>query len=36
MMTMDGRLLELYQQSRITKETLLNTGSKYEFVSKQV
>jgi len=36
MMTMDGRLLELYQQSRITKETLLNTCSNYEFVSKQV
>lgn len=36
MMTMDNSLFELYQQGRITKETLLNTCNNYEFVSKRV
>ena len=36
MMTMDTSLLELYQQGRITKETLLNTCNNYELVSKRV
>lgn len=36
MMTMDTSLLELYQQERITKETLLNTCNNYELVSKRV
>ena len=36
MMTMDNSLFELYQQGRITKETLLNTCNNYELVSKRV
>ena len=36
MVTMDNSLFELYQQGRITKETLLNTCNNYELVSKRV
>ena len=36
MMTMDNSLFELYQEGRITKETLLNTCNNYELVSKRV
>ena len=36
MMTMDNSLFELYQQGKITKETLLNSCNNYEFVSKRV
>ena len=36
MTTMDNSLLELYQQGRITRETLLASCSNYEFISKRV
>ena len=35
MMTMDTSLLELYQQGRITKDTLLSSCNNYEFVLKR-
>ncbi|MDO4869884.1 MAG: PilT/PilU family type 4a pilus ATPase [Bacillota bacterium] len=35
MITMDTSLMELYQNGRITKETLLNSCNNYEFVSKR-
>ena len=36
MMTMDQELLRLYQEGRITKETVLAACSNYEFMSKRV
>ena len=36
MCTMDGSLLELYQQKRITRETALAACSNYEFMSKRL
>lgn len=36
MITMDTSLFNLYQQGRITKDTLLNHCNNYEFVSKRV
>jgi len=36
MVTMDGSLLALYQQKRITKETALAACNNYEFMSKRV